>query len=111
VEARRRHIETFVDGNGREPFRDWLKGLRDSDARNRIRIKLNRVEAGNLGDRRSVGEGVQELEVDAGPGYRLYFGESGDDIILLAGGDKDTQQRDIRIAKDRWREYNAKENS
>jgi putative addiction module killer protein len=68
------------------------------------------VSQGNLGDCEPVGEGVSELRIDIGPGYRVYFGEDGDDVILLGGGDKSTQAADIKSAKERWRDYNAEAN-
>lgn len=80
--------------------------LRDNRARAKIRVRLDRVSLGNVGDCHSVGEGVQELRVDYGPGYRVYFGQEGTTIvILLCGGDKSTQTRDIETAQVYWREY------
>ena len=70
-------------------------------------MRLNRVMEGNLGDWRPVGGGVNELRLDVGPGYRIYFGEDGNEVILLGGGTKSTQDRDIETAKQRWSEYNA----
>ena len=81
-------------------FARWLGGLRDRAARARISIRLVRISAGLLGDVKSVGEGVSELRIDTGPGYRLYFIRDGDAVvILLCGGDKDSQPRDIARAK------------
>jgi len=81
-------------------FRIWLRELRDVSARLRIAARLRCVELGNLGDTKSVGDGVQELRIDYGPGYRLYFVRRGSAIIvLLCGGDKNSQQADIRRAK------------
>lgn len=68
---------------------------------------LNRVIEGNFGDCEPVGHGVHELRIDVGPGYRVYFGEDGDDVILLAGGHKGNQQSDISSAIKRWEDYNA----
>lgn len=69
--------------------------------------RLNRLGAGNFTNCEPVGAGVQEQKIDFGPGYRVYFGVDGDSIILLNGGDKDSQPRDIAKAKDYWRDYNA----
>jgi putative addiction module killer protein len=81
-------------------FRDWLKTLRDRKARLRIGERIDRLVAGNFGDTKSVGEGVQELRMRFGPGYRIYYIWRGDVlIILLNGGDKDSQVRDIAKAK------------
>ncbi len=81
-------------------FTGWLDALRDRVARFRIIARLRRVELGNLGDVKPVGEGVSELRVDHGPGYRLYFVRRGTVIVVvLCGGDKSTQVRDIETAK------------
>ncbi len=77
----------------------WFRGLRDTKARRRINARIRRLTIGNPGDVRPVGEGVSELRIDYGPGYRVYFIRRGRFlIILLAGGDKDSQNRDIRRA-------------
>ena len=82
-----------------EVYARWFKGLRDKKARARIDIRIRRLSLGNPGDVRPVGEGVSELRVDYGPGYRIYFVRRGQTlIILLAGGDKRTQQREIQRA-------------
>jgi putative addiction module killer protein len=84
-----------------ETFADWLAGLRDRGARARILVRVDRLALGNPGDVRPVGEGVSELRIDYGPGYRVYFVQRGTElIVLLAGGDKQTQSRDIRTALD-----------
>ena len=83
-----------------EEFQKWLDGLKDFRAQVRIAARLRLAEAGNLGDWRSVGDEVSEMRVDVGPGYRLYFTRRGNVlIVMLAGGDKSTQSRDIRRAK------------
>lgn len=70
--------------------------------------RLDRVERGNFGSHHSVGDGVTELVIDFGPGYRIYFGQDGKDlVILLIGGDKSSQRTDIKTAKEYWRSYNA----
>lgn len=81
-------------------FADWLYGLTDRDARSRILVRIKRFEQGNLGDVKPVGEGVSEARLTYGPGYRLYFIQRGDEIIiLLCGGIKKTQPGDIARAK------------
>lgn len=81
-------------------FRDWLNGLRDRKARLRIDDRLKRLASGNAGDTKSVGDGVQELRLKFGPGYRVYYVWRGDVlIILLNGGDKGSQARDIAKAR------------
>jgi putative addiction module killer protein len=83
-----------------EVFRDWLNGLRDRKARLRIDDRLKRLAGGNTGDTKPVGEGVQELRLHFGPGYRIYYiWRDGVLIILLNGGDKGSQRRDIALAK------------
>ena len=80
-------------------FAAWLRGLRDRKARARIQVRIDRLQLGLAGDVRSVGEGVSELRIDYGPGYRVYFVHRGRElVILLAGGDKRTQDRDIKQA-------------
>ena len=80
-------------------FSDWLESLRDRQARARIQARILRLRVGNLGDVKPVGEGVSEPRIDYGPGYRIYFLQKGPElVILLAGGDKKTQARDIKTA-------------
>lgn len=80
-------------------FANWLDGLRDIQARARIQARLARLAAGNLGDVKPVGGGVSELRIDYGPGYRVYYTQRGNEVvILLAGGDKKTQATDIKTA-------------
>jgi putative addiction module killer protein len=96
----------YVTEEGLNPFRKWLDNLRDIQARARIRIRLNRVRLGNFGDSKSVGDGVLELRVRHGPGYRVYFGRSANTVvILLCGGDKATQSKDVQMAKHFWADY------
>ena len=83
-----------------ERFRKWLTGLRDERARARILKRLERAAGGNLGDAAPVGEGVSEMRIFYGPGYRVYFVQRGEElIVLLCGGDKSTQSADIEEAK------------
>lgn len=95
---------------GRLPFEEWLRGLRDANAVARVLARIGRIRRGNLGDCKPVGEGVSELRVDYGPGYRVYFGEAGLMlVILLCGGDKRTQDRDISQACEYWQDYRRRE--
>jgi putative addiction module killer protein len=82
-----------------ELFAEWLDGLRDIRARARVQARIERLAVGNPGDVRPVGEGVSELRINYGPGYRVYFKQHGRElIVLLAGGDKRTQTKDIKLA-------------
>jgi putative addiction module killer protein len=106
-----RELREFLTEAGKNPFRDWLVGLSDIQARARIRVRLNRVRLGNLGDCKSVGEGVHEMRLDFGPGYRMYLGLDGDVlVVLLCGGDKRSQSRDIETAKKYWESYRRRKN-
>ena len=99
-------VIVFRTATNREPFTDWLNSLRDAPNRRRILRRLVRLESGNFGDCKPVGGGVSELRFFFGPGYRVYFGQDGDTIVvLLCGGDKDSQRRDIRQAQIYWKEY------
>jgi putative addiction module killer protein len=108
VEAKPRDIQIYATAEGIEPFTQWLRNLRDGVGRGRIRKRIARVRLGNFGKTRAVGEGVIELKDDFGPGYRIYCGQDGDTVVvLLTGGDKDSQATDIEDAKKYWRDYNA----
>ena len=101
-----REIVEFIAQNGRIPFRYWLERLKDQKAAAIIDARLTRVRMGNLGNSKSVGQGVKELKINFGPGYRVYFGEdSGKLVVLLLGGDKKTQPADIKLAQQYWAEY------
>lgn len=83
-----------------EEFNDWLKELADAKARTIILARIDRLVLGNLGTHRPVGDGVSELKVDFGPGYRVYYTRRGNTlVVLLCGGDKSTQKRDIKRAE------------
>ena len=105
-----REIVAFRASNGHVPFEAWLDDLDDKRAVARVLARLARVRQGNPGDCKPVGEGVSELRVDYGPGYRVYFGQRGQTlVVLLCGGDKRTQARDVALAKQYWHEYKASE--
>jgi putative addiction module killer protein len=99
-------LSYYLTESGGKPFKEWLDGLKDIVARQKIRIRLDRVRLGNLGKNRFVGEGVYELKIDYGPGYRVYYGlEKKTVVLLLLGGDKSSQKRDITQAKIFWEDY------
>ena len=104
--AHPRTLKVFETSTGREPFNEWLKSIPDQTTRHRIQRRVDRLETGNFGDSRPVGEGVSELRQDFRPGHRIYFGEADNTtVILLCAGDKSSQTRDIAQAKTYWREY------
>lgn len=104
-------LEYYVTDDGEVPFKEWLDDLKDVTARAKIRIRLDRVRLGNLGDSRSLGGGVYELKVDYGPGYRIYFADEGERIILLLmGGDKSTQTKDVARAKSFREDWKGRKN-
>ena len=94
----------------RVPFTEWLDSLRDKAAQARIRLRLRQVQTGTLGDCESVGEGVVELRVHVGAGYRVYCGRHGKMlVVLLCGGDKSSQERDIKSAKSLWADWKRRQ--
>ena len=104
--AQSRELEIYRDPNGQAPYTEWFESIRDLKMRARIQARLDRIESGNLGDYKSVGDDVFELRFQFGPGYRVYFGQIGNTIVLLLwGGDKSSQSRDIKRAKTYWQEY------
>lgn len=109
MDVRPRVIEHYESPGptARIPFQDWFDGLNDMQAVGLILNRLERVEMGNLGNHRPVGSGVFELIIDYGPGYRVYYGEDEDKIVLLHGGNKKSQSQDIEKSKEYWRDYNA----
>ena len=106
METRERTLLTFTLPNGKAPFEEWLLSLRDKPTQARILRRIDRLRLGNFGDCESVGEGVFELRIHFGPGYRVYFGLHGAQVVLLlCGGDKSTQARDIASAQRYWKEF------
>jgi putative addiction module killer protein len=96
----------ILSRGGTAPFSDWLASLKDGRTVGIVRARLNRIRLGNFGDCKSVGGGVEEPRIDFGPGYRIYFGREGSlVVILLCGGSKGTQRRDILRAQKYWKEY------
>ena len=107
--AQPRELQFYRTPNGRQSFTEWFESIRDMKTQTRIRRQLTRLEVGNFGDCQSVGGGVFELRIHFGPGYRIYFGEiSNTVLLLLCGGDKSSQPRDIERAKAYWQDYKEK---
>lgn len=106
METAPRKIEHYLLPNGIDPFAEWMKTLRDRQARAKIHVRIDRLQSGNFGDVRSIGSGLSELRVDVGPGYRVYFGQVDEVVVLLlCGGDKTTQTKDIIVAKAYWADH------
>jgi putative addiction module killer protein len=102
-------VREYETADGRAPLTEWLDALRDGAARARIVARLDRLKTGLFGDWKSAGEGVSELRIDYGPGYRVYYGQDGNTlIILLCGGDERKQQKDIERAHGYWKDYKAR---
>jgi len=98
----------YVTEEGKVPFEDWFNKL-DTAAALKVRTALARIETGNLGDVKPVGQGVSERRITFGPGYRVYFGQDGDKlVILLCGGTKKRQSKDIEKAKVSWGDYKSR---
>ena len=99
-------VLNYVLPTGKEPVEEWLAALTDIKGRAKIRARINRLRSGNPGKFRIVGVGIQELKIDFGPGYRVYFAKVGNEIVLLLhGGDKTTQSADIKKAAEFLSDY------
>lgn len=102
-------VNFFFRKDGVSPFQNWLETIKDRKTKAVLDSRLIRIRSGNLGESRSVGEGVLELKIDFGPGFRIYFARENDQIILLLlGGDKSRQNRDIKEAKKYLKEHKEK---
>lgn len=98
-------IREYETNDGRSPFAEWFESV-DAKAAAKVTAAIARLEAGNPGDVKAVGRGVSERRIDFGPGYRVYFGQDGSElVVLLIGGTKRRQQRDIERAKEYWADY------
>jgi len=92
--------------NEKIPFDEWMEKLRDKRAKSRIQVRLDRLLLGLFGDFKSLGDGIYELRIPEGQGYRIYYGKEGDTVvILLCGGNKSSQSSDINRAKAYWKDY------
>jgi putative addiction module killer protein len=104
--VRPKDVQLYVTEEGKSPVEDWLEGLRDRKARVAIDARIGRLRLGLVGQVREIGESVHEMKVDVGQGYRVYFGNvSNMVVLLLCGGDKRTQKADIKRAKEFWSDY------
>lgn len=106
AESAAHRILIYGDQRGHEPFVEWLESLKDDAAVARIQARLHRLGHGDFGDSKSLGQGLHELRLKVGPGFRVYYGSAGGRVVvLLGGGTKRTQARDIERALKRWQEW------
>ena len=101
------HIEIYKDKQGLAPFVKWIESLKDVRARAKVKVRLTRLWLGNLGDCKSVGDGVYEIRIDEGIGYRVYFAQEPNTKIILLGGSKKIQTKDIDKAKQYIKDYRS----
>lgn len=102
-------IRHYIDNNGRDVFEEWREQIRDTKAQIAIDRRIMRMELGNFGDHKPLSDGVWELRIDIGPGYRVYYAKSGLTVVLLlCGGDKRKQNADIARACEYWREWKSR---
>ena len=110
METKFKEIRDYITPDGRVPFKEWLDSLQDKKTQTVILNRINRIRLGNFGDCKYLEEGVCELRIHYGPGYRVYFGELEDVIvILLCAGTKRSQSRDIKRAKEYWLELRSRD--
>ena len=105
MEARERTVRYYQRISGDSPFREWRAKITDLDLKAAIDARIARLRGGNFGDSKPVGKGVSESRIDFGPGYRIYYSATRDDIVLLSGGDKTTQDSDIMAVQGFWEDY------
>ena len=99
-------INEYTDEQGRSPYAQWLNSLRDARAKAKVIMQVDKMELGLFGDVEPIGDGLSELRIHYGPGYRVYYGKDGHQLyLLLGGGDKSTQSSDIKKAKQSWKDY------
>ncbi len=99
-------INEYTDEGGKSPYAQWLESIRDARAKAKIIMRVDKMELGLFGDVEPIGEGLSELRIHYGPGYRIYYGKEGQQVyLLLCGGDKSTQAKDIKKAKEYWNDH------
>jgi putative addiction module killer protein len=103
-------VQNYLTPEGRDPFKDWLASLADRMAKARVAARVQRLAVGNFGDCKPLADGVWELRIDHGPGYRVYYARAGERLILLlVGGDKRRQQADIETAQACWKDWKRRQ--
>jgi putative addiction module killer protein len=106
VDVRERQVLYYLpEGRAEAPFRAWRDGIADQRTKLAITARIARLRGGNFGDSKPIGDGASENRINFGPGYRIYYGIDGADIILLLGGDKSSQRADIQQARRFWLDY------
>jgi putative addiction module killer protein len=105
-------VEVYSNQEGKQPFTEWLNSLKDKQGADKILLRIRRIQLGNLGDHKFIADGVFELRVQFGPGYRVYFGRADNRVILiLCGGDKGSQNSDIQQALQYWKDYGSEDHA
>lgn len=108
MQARPRNVRVYESASRAVPFDDWMRNLKDARGKAAIDAKVALLRRGSLGSHRNIGDGLIELKVNVGPGYRIYLADDGRNCIILIAGRKNTQMRDIRAAKQFWADYKAR---
>jgi len=109
-EVKERELKYYQTIDSELPYKEWFDSLKSRDTQAEVDARLARVRSGNFGDHKGVGKGVKELRFRSG--LRVYFGEDGDTLVLLlTGGDKDSQQNDIELAQDYWKDFKERKNA
>lgn len=105
-------VEVYATDDGTVPFSDWLHALKDAQGAAKILLRLDRIKRGNLGDYKFIADGVLELRIDTGPGYRVYFAQvSKQAIVILCAGNKSSQTDDIKKAQKYWIDYRSRDDA
>ncbi len=105
-------LRIYVTEQGKQPVNDWLSDLRDLRAKAKIDLRLARVSLGNFGESKPLRDGVHELKLDIGPGYRIYYARHGQQVVLLlCAGDKSSQHKDIELAVNYWKDFKRRQAS
>jgi putative addiction module killer protein len=105
VHARPRNVEVYESADGRYPFEEYLQALKDPIGSAAIDARIGRLRLGSLGNYRDIGDGLIELKLNIGPGYRIYLADNGRNSLILCAGIKRTQKQNIKTAKDYWEDY------
>ncbi len=112
MDAKINIVKEYITKDGKSPYADWLNGLKDNRTQAKIIMQVDKMEIGLFGDVKPVGDGLSELRIHYGPGYRIYFGKESRQIyLLLCGGDKSTQSKDIKKAKEYWNDHKQRSKS